>query len=254
MDDLWIYAVALLAGILAGFINTLAGSGSLITLPMLIFLGLPAPVANGTNRVGVLFQNLVGIWKFRKGGQTDSGGVFLLLPSILGGLLGAYLAVDLDEHIMHYVIAGILGVMAMVILMRPEQWLRAESDSSVDYRKPMNFLMFFAIGCYGGFIQAGVGIFLLAAMVLRCGFSMKHANTVKLVIVLALTLPATLVFALEHQINWSLGLLMACGQSAGAWLAASFALQNKQAAKWMHRLLLLIIATSIAKLLGLLNF
>ncbi len=254
MHELWLYALALVAGTLAGFINTLAGSGSLISLPMLIFLGLPAPVANGTNRIGIIFQNAVGLWKFRQQQRDLRLDSFLIIPSVLGSVLGAWLAVDLDERTMNQVIALVLGLMGLLILLKPEQWLRKESEPHRAYRTPLQFLIFLAIGVYGGFIQAGVGLFLLAAMVLGCGYSLKHANAVKLAIILAFTLPAVLVFALQGQVHWGFGLLMALGQSLGAWLAASFATRREDAALWMHRLLLVIICVSIIKLLGWLPF
>lgn len=254
MHEPWIYALALIAGALAGFINTLAGSGSLISLPMLIFLGLPAPIANGTNRIGIIFQNVVGLWKFRQHQNDLALDSFLIVPSVLGSVLGAWLAVDLDARTMDLVIAAVLALMGVLIVMQPEKWLRAESETGRAYRTPTQFLLFLAIGFYGGFIQAGVGLFLLAAMVLRCGYSLKHANAVKLAIILAFTLPAVLIFARQGQIHWGLGLLMALGQSVGAWLAASFATHRQDAAVWMHRLLLAIICVSIVKLLGWLPF
>jgi len=249
--EIWVYPVAIAAGILAGFINTLAGSGSLITLPMLMFMGLPAPVANGTNRIGVLFQNVVGMWKFNQKGKLPlKGSAFLMLPTVLGAIAGAMIAVDLDEKTMHRVIAGIMALMLVVILFKPEKWLRKDSDPSVKVQSVGNFLALFAVGAYGGFIQAGVGIFMLAAMVLGCGFSMVHANAVKLLLVLVFTVPSLVIFALNNQLHLGLGLLMAVGQGMGAWLAGHFAMENKNATIWMRRLLIGIIIISIVRLLS----
>ncbi|MCB0046425.1 MAG: sulfite exporter TauE/SafE family protein [Caldilineaceae bacterium] len=246
-----IYLLAIAAGILAGIINTLAGSGSLVTLPMLIFLGLPANVANGTNRVGVIFQNIVGIATFRRHGSLDvGGGVWYVIPAVLGAIVGARIAVDINEQMMNYVIGAVMVIMLFVILLDPKKWLRDQSEVQPGRPGFLTLALFFVIGIYGGFIQAGVGIFLLAGLVLGAGYNLAGANALKLVIVLALSLSAIAVFILNDQVAWGLGLLMAVGQSIGAWLAARFAATNPNANVWVRRLLIAIILFSIVKLFG----
>ncbi len=123
------YLAVIAAGFGAGFINTLAGSGSLITLPLLIFLGLPANVANGTNRVGVLFQNIISTESFRRQQVLDARGAWLLgLPAIVGSIIGAKIAVDLDEALMRQVIGVLMIVMLVVIIIRPKRWLLGEME------------------------------------------------------------------------------------------------------------------------------
>ncbi|MFT4929381.1 MAG: putative membrane protein YfcA [Phenylobacterium sp.] len=245
-----IYLLAMLGGTIAGFINTLAGSGSLITLPILIFLGLPANEANATNRVGILFQSMVGVFKFRQSGKLPWGnGQFLILPTTLGALVGAFIAIDLNEQWMNYTIATVMFCMLGVIVLKPEKWLKEHTELMANYRGIGNFALFFVIGLYGGFIQAGVGVFLLIAMVARCGFSMVNANAIKLVLVLIFTIPATAVFIYYDQINWLLGGIMAAGQGLGAWIAAQYAIGNQHAALWTRRLLITVIILSIIKLL-----
>jgi len=249
----YVYLLALLAGITAGIINTLAGSGSLITLPMLIFLGLPANVANATNRVGVILQNIVGITTFQRGGKLHvAGAKWLASPAVVGALVGAWIARSLDAEAMNKVIGAVMVIMLGVVLFNPERWLRARSEVKPGRPGVGILALFFALGVYGGFIQAGVGVFLLAAMVLGLGYTLVEANGIKLVIVLALTLVALAVFATGGQVRWELGGLMALGQSAGAWLAARFAIRNKNANLWVRRLLIAVIVASILKLFGLL--
>lgn len=249
----YVYLLALLAGILAGIINTLAGSGSLITLPMLIFLGLPANVANATNRVGVVVQNIVGVGTLRHEGKLEMAGAWwLVLPAVLGSLPGAWLAAHLDAKAMNRVIGVVMVVMLLVILLDPKRWLRKESIVKPGRPGPAVLALFFALGVYGGFIQAGVGVLLLAAMVLGVGYNLVDANGIKLVIVLGLTLTALAVFVSRGQVVWSMGALMAVGQSAGAWLAARFAARNKNANLWVRRLLIVVVVASILKLFGLL--
>lgn len=244
----YVYPLAIVAGFIAGFINTLAGSGSLVTLPMLIFMGLPANVANATNRVGVVLQTIAGVEGFRRQGVLHiRSALWLAIPSVLGSIVGALIAVDLDERTMERVIGVIMLIMLVVILARPARWLEGHPSARVEGLSWKQFLLFFAIGVYGGFIQAGVGIFLLAGLVLGAGFDLVWANGVKNLIVLLFTIFALAVFVLNDQVVWSLGLILAAGQMAGAWFAARFAV--KKGAVWVRRLLIAVIVISIVQLL-----
>jgi uncharacterized membrane protein YfcA len=233
-------------GLIAGFINTLAGSGSLITLPILILLGLPANVANGTNRVGVLLQNVVAVATFQRRGALEAAGTWkLVLPSVVGSVIGAALAVDLDEALLRRIIGALMLVMLAVMLFKPERWIAAHANR----REPRLWVevpLFFAIGVYGGFIQAGVGIFLLAGLVLGAGFNLVGANAMKNLIVLVFTAAALVVFIVNDQVQWTLGLLLAAGQSVGAWAAAHLAV--KHGAEFVRLVVIVIIVLSAAAL------
>jgi uncharacterized membrane protein YfcA len=213
-------------GFAAGFINTLAGSGSLLTLPLLILLGLPAHVANGTNRVGVLLQNIVAVATFRRRGTLPLAGSWkLIVPSVAGAVVGAELAVDLDEQLLRQTIGVLLIVLLAVMLLNPERWIA----SRVAPREPRLLVevpLFFAIGVYGGFIQVSVGLFLLAGLVLGAGYNLIGANAVKNLIVLVFTAAALVVFVVNGQVEWTLGLLLGAGQAAGAWTAVHFAIKR----------------------------
>lgn len=252
METAWyVYVFAIVAGIIAGIINTLAGSGSLVTIPMLIYLGLPSNVANATNRVGVFVQNVVGITTFWQSGKMNlSGGLWLVAPAIPGAFVGAWLAAQLGKQEMDIVIAVVMVVMLIVILSDAERWLREQSQVRPGRPSWWVLLLFFGIGVYGAFIQAGVGVFILAAMVLGTGYSLVHANAIKLMIVLVVTTIALAIFANGQLIDWGLGALMAVGQSIGAWMAARFATRNKNANVWVRRLLIAVIVVSIINLLG----
>jgi uncharacterized membrane protein YfcA len=214
------------AGFVAGFINTLAGTGSLITLPLLIFLGLPATVANGTNRVGVLLQNIVAVATFRHQGALDLVGAWkLVLPAVVGSVLGARLAVDIDQQMMRHVIGVLMLVLLAIMMLKPERWIAAHA-SPREPRLLVEVPLFFAIGVYGGFLQAGVGIFLLAGLVLGAGFNLVGANGVKNLIVLLTTVVAIPVFVLHDQVQWAMGLLLGAGQAVGAWAAARVAIKR----------------------------
>lgn len=248
-----IYLAVIIAGIAAGFINTLAGSGSLITLPVLIFLGLPANVANGTNRVGILFQNIVSTESFRRKGMMDMrGGLMLSVPAIIGSIIGAQIAVDLDEALMEKVIGALMIVMLVTMFVDPKRWVQGDMQHLEARPSLRQLLIFFVIGIYGGFIQAGVGIFLLAALVLNVGYNLVRANAVKNLIVLAFTISSLLVFVANDQVAWGIGLILAIGNSLGAWLAARVAV--KRGAQFVRWVVIIVVAVSAAQLLGVFEF
>ena len=249
----YIYLAVLAAGFGAGFINTLAGSGSLITLPLLIFMGIPANVANGTNRVGVLFQNIVSVESFRRQKMLDfRGGLILSVPAIIGSVIGARIAVDLDEARMEQAIGVLMVVMLVVILLRPKRWLQGELEKMGERPSIFQLVIFFFIGMYGGFLQAGVGIFLLAGLVLGIGYDLVRANAVKVLVVLAFTVSALVVFMLNDQVDWGIGLLLAVGNSLGAWAAARMAVER--GANFVRWLLIAVVAISAANLLGIFSW
>lgn len=247
------YLLCIVAGFFAGVINTLAGSGSLITLPVLIFIGLPATVANGTNRVGVLLQNIAAGYSFSRDKVLDLRGALILsAPAVLGSLLGAQIAVSLNEEMMQRVIGGVMVLMLFVILLQPQRWLEGKMQSLKGGYNWHQTLTMFAIGVYGGFIQAGVGIFLLAALVLSIGYDLVRANAVKIIIVLAFTVSSLLVFANNAQVDWGAGLLLGLGNMLGAWVAARMAV--KRGAAWVRWVLVVTVAVSALYLLGVFEF
>lgn len=248
--DLIISLAVIAAGFGAGFINTLAGSGSLITLPVLIFIGLPANVANGTNRVGVLLQSLTAASSFRQQQVLDLGASLMLAaPAIVGSVIGAQIAVNLDEQLMRRTIGALMVAMLVVIIARPRRWLEGRAEA-LDQRPGWGqMVVFFLIGGYGGFIQAGVGIFILAGLVLSAGYDLVRANAAKALIVLCFTVFALLVFIYNDQVRWELGILLAIGNALGGWVAARMAVER--GAVFVRWLLIAVVAVSAAQLLGL---
>jgi len=248
----YLYPAVVAAGFLCGFINTLAGSGSLITLPLLIFLGLPANVANGTNRIAILLQNVVGVSSFRQQKVLDvRRGLILAVPAVIGAVIGARIAVSLDEETMRHVIGGLMAVMLIVLLIRPKRWLKGRPETLG--RRPgwFQLAVFFGIGIYGGFIQAGVGIFLLAGLVLSAGYDLVRANAVKLLIVLCFTVFALAVFVYNDQVRWAVGFILAIGNMSGAWIASRMAV--KRGAGFVRWILIVVVGISAVILLGLPN-
>ncbi len=244
------WALFIAAGILTGVINTLAGSGSLITLPLLMYVGmLPAPIANATNRVGVLIQGIVGIYGLNKAGKMHWKGVYwILIPMFLGGVTGATLAVEMNELAMKISIGSLMLVMMVLLLVKPERWIK-NADANQPIRKnPWHLPVFFALGVYGGFIQAGVGMFMLAVFVLMAGLDLIQSNGIKLLAITVLNVPAFFIFLYNGQIHLGLGLLLAGSQVLGAWAAVKWIGKQPSAQVWTYRLLLLVVMFSGARI------
>jgi uncharacterized membrane protein YfcA len=235
--DINLTAILLLstAGFFAGIINTLAGGGSNLTLPALMVLGLPADIANGTNRVAVVLQCIVGVKGFDKHDALDRPAVGpILVPTIMGGLLGALGAVVIPiAHLKPILLLTILA-MSTIILIRPSTLAPPEGTPVLSPNtSSKSWWSLFAAGIYGGFVQAGVGFILLAALAGVLRYDLKRANALKMACTLAFTGVALLVFALFDQVAWIPGLIMAAGSMIGANLAVKFAVKSSQnTIKW----------------------
>ncbi|RME75152.1 MAG: sulfite exporter TauE/SafE family protein [Chloroflexi bacterium] len=195
-------------------------------------------------------QNVVGVSSFRQQKVLDwRGGLKLALPAIIGSIAGAQIAVNLNETVMRRTIGLLMVVMLVVILVRPKRWLQGRGEVDHSQFGWRQWIIFFFIGAYGGFIQAGVGIFLLAGLVLSAGYDLVRANAVKVFIVLCFTIFALGVFILNGQVVWQVGLVLAVGNMLGAWVASRMAV--KRGANFVRWLLVAVVAVSAAKLLGL---
>lgn len=245
IDALWL----ILAGLFAGFINTLAGSGSLITLPLLMFLGLSPHQANATNRVAIFFQNMVAVRNFKKQKMLNvKTELYLVVPALVGSALGASLAIQVNERVLNTFIGILLFVMFFLILFKPDRWVKQQAGSVSGKSKIIRIVIFFFIGVYGGFIQAGVGFFLLAGLVLGVGYDLITANAVKVLIVFTYTALALGIFMWTGQVNYLYGLVLAVGNASGAYIASRYAKQI--GVKYIRFILLGAILVAGLKVLG----
>lgn len=248
MDPLlWQLPALAAVGFVSGFLNVLAGGGSLLTLPLLIFLGLPAAVANGTNRIGVLCQNLVAIGSFRRHGVLPMKLALLCTaPALAGSYLGARWAVTIDERLFQRLLAGIMVGVLVIILIDPAKRLRLQERHFTPLRLTVLLVSFFCVGIYGGFVQAGVGFLILPALLIH-GFDLVRANAVKIFVVLLLTVPALAVFIWHDQIDWLLGFVLALGNASGGWLASRVAVTKGH--DWLKRVVSAVVLVLALKLL-----
>lgn len=248
----YLYPAIIIVGIIAGFINTLAGSGSLLTLPLLMFLGLPATVANGTNRIAIFMQNIVAVGSFKKQKVFQfSEGIWLAVPATVGAFFGSLIASHFNEHILELFIGGLLVFMFFIILLKPERWVRERAGTLDGSPRFWRVVIFFLIGVYGGFIQAGVGFFLLTGLVFGVGADLVKANALKVFIVLAYTAVALTVFIVNKQVDLKIGLILAVGNMIGAWIGTHTAVS--WGPKFVRIVLLVAILISSLKLLGVID-
>ncbi len=246
----WYMVLALIGtGLAAGFINTTAGGGSMLTLPLLMFLGLPANVANGTNRVAILLQNVIGVRTFHQKKVLDFTTDYrLAIPAIAGAVAGALFAVEINAELLKNIIAGLMVLMLLIVVLKPEVWIKEHAGAVNPKPTFWQYVIFFFIGLYGGFIQMGVGFFLLAGLVLGGGYNLVKANAVKVFIVLVYTFFALGIFMFHGQVNWTAGLILAAGNMAGAWLGVHFAVRG--GAKYVRYVLIFALIIVILNLFG----
>ncbi len=237
-------------GILAGFINVLAASGSMLVLPLLIFMGVDPNVANGTNRIAILTQNIIAVWRFQKQDLLSYRvNRPIMLAAVAGAFVGTLTAVNLNKEVMNLSIGIILIVMFFVMLFNPNLWIKSQQQTRYErIKSKTQFFVFFLVGFYGGFIQAGVGVFLLAGLVVGIGYDLVRANAVKTYIMLAYTPISLAIFLYYGLIDWQIGLALALGQSIGAFFASEYATKIKT--KFLSYFLLVIILLSGLKLIG----
>ena len=235
-----------LVGVAAGAINTVAGGGSLITLPVLFFAGLPPAVANATNRIGVLLHSTVAVWSFARSGSVRLKVLYpRAIAGCLGALIGAQIAASLEPKLFKNIIAAALLFMLAIILLQPKRWLQPRPAVSL----PVQLLSYLLIGIYGGFLQAGAGIFLLALGVLFAGEDLVRANVAKNFLVAAWTGPALVVFFHQGLVAPVPGLCLGAGSMVGGYIGARLTLVL--GAQFVRGLLAAVVALSATRLLGL---
>ncbi|MDZ7851919.1 MAG: sulfite exporter TauE/SafE family protein [Halomonas sp.] len=243
-------ALALLAiGTLAGFINVLSAGGSMLTLPLLMFLGLPPQAANGTNRVSIVLQSISAVTSFFRVGARYVGlSLRLSVPAVAGSLLGAWLALQTGDAIFEAILITVMACSAVLMLLpQPRLDTRALTPERLT---PAVYMAMFAIGLYGGFIQVGVGILFIVVLYRMLKIDLAQVNVFKVLIVLIYTLPALAIFLANDQVRWSYGLMLAAGSMLGAWLAVKVNMSPRGAfvVKWLT--IAVILAIILRLLLG----
>ena len=214
-------------GVVTGVINTLAGGGSLLTLPMLIFLGLPPSVANGTNRIAILIQSIVTNAGFRsKGINTYPFSVYFGISATIGAILGAQLAIEIDGKLFNRILAIIMLIVVAYLVLNRKTKMEDLIERVSGKHLWISIILFFFIGIYGGFIQAGVGFLMLLVLSGVNRFSLVKSNALKIVVTGIYTVFAVIIFIINDKMNWEYGLILAFGNAVGGWFSSRWSVNK----------------------------
>ena len=227
MEQWYHYPLLVAVGFAVGFINTVAGGGSLLSLPTLIFLGLPAPVANGTNRVAIVIQTALATAGFKsKGISTYPFNVYLGVSAFFGSILGAYIAIDVKGETFNRILAIIMVAVVLIIIFKPKMRLEEMQERLTGKYLWLSIVVFFFFGIYGGFINAGLGFLMMLFMHFVNRMNLVRVNATKVAVVFIYMLSALAVFAFNDKVNWKLGFILAIGNGTGAWVASRFSVKK----------------------------
>lgn len=238
------YLLLIPIGFIAGFLNTIAGGGTLLTLPTLLFLGLPAPLANGTNRIAILIQTFTAVRGFKsKGVSTYPFSLYLGISAFFGSLLGAKLAINITGELFNKILAIIMVMVLTTILLNPKKNYTELPERTTGKYLYISIFIFFFLGIYGGFINAGIGFLMLVILPYFNQLSLLKSNVTKVFVVAVYTIGAVLVFAYENKINYPLAFILTIGNASGAWFGSRWSVKKDDK---VIKLFLLITISSLA--------
>jgi uncharacterized membrane protein YfcA len=244
---IWQIPVLALVGVIAGFLNVLAGGGSLLTLPLLLFFGLPAATANGTNRIAIFCQNIFAIAGFKRQGVFPIRLALLCTPpALIGSYIGANLAINVDEMLFRRLLALVMVIVLIFMVVDPMKRMQVSEKPMTPLRLAVLFVSFFGIGIYGGFVQAGVGFLIITGLLVH-GLDLVRTNAVKVLVIFAFTVVALGVFVMHGQVDYVLGLALAVGNSIGGWFASHLAV--KKGHEWIKRFVIVTVLIFALRLL-----
>jgi uncharacterized membrane protein YfcA len=245
MPSVFEIILLIITGFIAGIANVMAGGGSMLTFPLLIFIGLPPNVANGTNRVAILIQNIFSNAGFKsKGISTFPFSIYLAISALIGSIIGAQLAIDIKGEVFNKILAVILIITVSTLVFKPKYNLSTIQNRIVGKHLILSIIVFFFIGIYGGFIQVGVGFIILWALSQINHLDLIRSNAVKVFVVFIYTIASVAIFAYNDKINWNYGLILAVGNGVGGWFGSRWSVEKGE--KLIKTILVIaVIAISI---------
>lgn len=247
--DLINYAIILITGLAAGFINVNAGGGSFLTIPMLIFLGLPPVIANGTNRIALTVASMVSVHNFRKNGFFEWRiSLFFGIPMTIGAVIGSFISINLPDGLYTTVLAIMIIVVIAIIIVNPRRFIKEHDVKMSKKKRIAGIVIFFFLGIYAGVIQAGVGFLIITSLVFLTGYSLVKINSLKVFIAMIYMVATLAVFIFSGNVNWLYALVLTIGNSTGAFLGTRFAVKHGD--KWIK---VIMIVAALIMALRLLN-
>ena len=237
----------LVSGVLVGIINTLGGGGSVITMSLFMAMGMPIGIANGTNRIAVLMQNLSATVAFlRKGMLHVKSGLLLSLPAIVGNIFGALVATEVSESIFKICLSIVLAIILVyLVLGKDNEQITGGHSLKIKW---WHYIWFFIIGFYGGYIYIGLGFLILAVTIWTMNLDIITANVIKGFVIFLSTPFALAVFIYNGQVEWMAGLLHGAGNIIGALMASHWAMN--WGVKFVRWFTLVIIVVFFVDLMG----
>ncbi len=223
----WHVLLVIAVGLGAGAINALAGGGTILSFPALVLFGVPAVQANATSAVALWPGRLGGIWGFRDDiAKAEHWWYWLAVPSVLGGVLGAFLLVNLPPQAFSSVAPFL--VLAATALMAFEPWLQHRLEGHLGERhsakrRVLAVIAEFIAAVYGGYFGAGIGILLLAVLGVFGVRDVHRANGLKNLFGFLLAGAAVVFFIVTRAVVWSAAIPVAAGGIVGAYAGASLA-------------------------------
>lgn len=235
-------------GLFAGYINVMAGGGSLLTVPVMLFMGLPAPVANGTNRIAILAQSLVSCGVFlRKGLGELKLSLTLGLATLPGALIGALLGVHLRGVWFNRLLAVIMIAVMLLMILERKTAGKSMNTGSRPRRVILTHVLMLGVGFYGGIIQVGVGFIIMPILHRVMGLDLLRVNMHKIFLVLPFTALSLVVYAGQTGVAWAAGLFLALGNALGGWLGTHMMISKGETI--IKAIFNLVLAAFIVKLI-----
>jgi uncharacterized protein len=246
LPDIFGILILFVVGAVAAFINVIAGGGSSLTLPVLIFLGLDPSVANGTNRVAILFQNVSSIYSFKRENYYEfKNSLILSLLTLPGAIIGAITAVKISDELFEKILGVIMILIIVTMLLPKKKTDKTSTDFKIDWKITLAMIV---VGFYGAFMQVGVGFLLMAAFQYLMKLDLIRVNMHKVFVVFVFTIPALIVFIITDNINWYYGLTLSVGYSFGGWWGAKLSVRKGE--KLIKFVLIVAILIMALKLLS----
>jgi uncharacterized membrane protein YfcA len=244
--ELYEIPIIIITGFGAAFLNTVGGGGSLFTVPILTFIGLPITSANATSRVALLFQNIFAVGGFRskKVELPWPYSLYLGISSLFGGVIGAMLASQVKDDVFNKIFVGVMILSVFLILLDPSKSKGVEKLTAK--HQVIGTILFFFIGIYGGFVQAGIGFLVIAVLSIINNLSLVKSNYVKVFAAIIYTGASVVVFAMAGKIIWIIGLTLAIGHALGGWYAARWSVDKGDV--WIKRMMIISILAMAVKL------
>ena len=242
----WLFFI--LIGVVSGFMNTVASSGTAVTLPMMIFWGIDPLVANATNRLPVFVGFFTSVVNFSKSGKIPwKNSLLLAIPVGIGTAIGAIFVGSLPKEYTEIFVSIALLISLILILLNPRKFLVTKNIGiqPLDWRI---ILLMFGIGIWAGIIVLDSAIFVLFALVLFMRYDLIKANAIKSVLILTVGLVSIVIFLYSGKVDWTVGILLSLGSIFGSYAGSKFAMQESSR-KWVFMIIKIIIAVELISLI-----